>query len=392
MPNMTSAQFNKEYNLDVNKNNFDFISKEEMASKEKIQLSGKVQSVWKDVLKRFFKNKWNVLFLIVLIVLIAMVIIVPMVSKYSSSDPVSKSTIGSIRFTKPGWSNEWNVVETNNMNVADFNKYYTQHGVGPFDKSLVLDHHIVKNSAGATIGMYVKYVNRFSMSTIMGTDSVGRDVWTRLFTGARWSLSLAIIVATVETIIGTAIGIYIGYHVGQKVDTVSMRFIEIFKSVPGLLWMFIFAMVIGTSFGAMVFVLVLVGWVGPVYTARMFTLKVKDEEFIKAAQSLGVSQKGILFRHILPNVVGRLLVSFVHRIPAVIFAETTLVFLGMPIGSGDGLSIGNLIQDAKSLDAINLNVMYVVSISVFLLAFSVSLQIIANGIRDAFDPKTESGR
>ena len=126
--------------------------------------------------------------------------------------------------------------------------------------------------------------------------------------------------------------------------------------------------------------------------ARMYTMKVKDAEFIKAAQTLGMSERAILFKHVLPNIVGRLLVSFVHRIPSVIFAETTLVFLGMTVGGADHLSIGNLIKDARGADAIFNNPMYIVSISIFLLLFSVSLQIVANGIRDAFDPKTERGR
>ena len=391
MSKITAAQFNTKYNVDVNKNSFNFITPQEMKSKEKVQLSGKIQSVWKDVFKRFFKNKWNIVFFAIFIVIISMIIIVPMVVKNPANQQVSNSVMGQIRFSRPSWINGWNH-ETQDMSIAKFLNYYKHDGIGIFDKKDVLSHVFNKDAAGHNIGVHVEFINKFATKTFMGTDSVGRDVWSRLFSGARWSLSLALIVATVETIIGTTVGIYIGYHVGGRVDTISMRVIEIFKSVPSLLWMFIFALVIGTSFSAMAFVLILVGWVGPVYTARMFTLKVKDEEFIKAAKSLGVSQTGVLFRHVLPNVVGRLLVSFVHRIPAVIFAETTLVFLGMPVGSGDGLSIGNLIQDARTLNAISNNIMYALSISIFLLTFSVSLQIIANGIRDAFDPKTEGGK
>lgn len=392
MASIKVTDFNKQYKTnDVNLNSFDFITKEEFKEKETKQLSGKVQSVWKDVIKRFFKNKWNVLFSIVLITLFSMVIIVPIVSEFNAKDPVSNAATESISFTKPDWMDKWNL-NHQTYDLSDYYKYYNNNGVGPFDKSLVISATPVVDAHGNTISMTVDYVNKYAIHTVMGTDSIGRDVWTRLFAGARWSISLALIVATVETIIGTVIGIYLGYHVGKATDTVVMRFIEIFKSVPGMLWMFIFTMVIGTSFMSMAFVLILVGWVGPVYTARMFTLKVKDAEFIKAAQSIGVSETGILFKHVLPNIIGRLLVSFVHRIPAVIFAETTLVFLGMPVGGEDKLSIGNLIADARSLEAIRLNIMYAVSISIFLLTLTISLQIIANGIRDAFDPKTSGGK
>ncbi len=116
-------------------------------------------------------------------------------------------------------------------------------------------------------------------------------------------------------------------------------------------------------------------------------MKVKDAEFVKAAEAAGVSRSGRLFKHILPNVIGRLMVSFVHRIPAVIFFETTLIFLGLNVGEGGQSTIGNLIQDARTSQAMDLNITYLLSIVFFLLTLIVSMQIIANGLRDAFDPK-----
>lgn len=396
MPNSikyNANSFNKTYGTkNINLNNFNFVSAEEVESQDKKQLTGKVQKVWKDVFKRFFKNKWNIIFSIILLILVIMVIIVPMVSKYAGSDTVNNATTNEIRFLKPEWEGKnWNVAHKV-MPLQDYYKYINRDGHGLFDKKDVISFHKVKDAAGVATIADVQYRNKLAVGTIMGTDSIGRDVWTRLFLGSRWSLGLAVFVATIETIIGTVIGIYIGYHVGSRVDTISMRFIEIFKSVPSLLWMFIFAMIIGTSFFSMAIVLILVGWVGPVYLARMYTLRIKDAEFIKSAKTIGLSETAILFKHVLPNIIGRLLVSFVHRIPSVIFAETTLVFLGMHIGGEEALSIGNLIQEARSLEAIDGNVMFAVSISIFLLGFSVSIQIIANGIRDAFDPKTAGSK
>ena len=392
MANSSSAAFEKTYGIKgVNLNNFDFVTPDEIKSKEKKQLTGKTQKIWKDVFKRFFKNKWNIFFSLIILTLIALVIIAPLVSEFTSTKAVSNSTVNDIRYLKPSWQGTHWFAKTQQMSLSDFHKFDTTDNFGSFDHKDLMSFHKIK-AVNGNIFVEVTYKNAFAVPTLMGTDAAGRDVWTRLFTSARWSLGLAILVATIETIIGTVIGIYIGYHVGSKVDTISMRFIEVFKSVPGLLWMLIFALVIGTSFFSMAFVLILVGWVGPVYMARMYTMKVKDSEFIKAAQTLGMSERGILFKHVLPNIVGRLLVSFVHRIPAVIFAETTLVFLGMTVGGPDGLSIGNLIKDARGSDAIFNNPMFIASISIFLLLFSVSLQIVANGIRDAFDPKTERGR
>ena len=392
MTKNSAAIFAKTYNFqDINLNNFDFVTPEEVKKKEKKQLTGKTQKIWKDVFKRFFKNKWNILFSLIILTLIALVVIAPLVSKFTSTDSVSNSTINNIKYLKPSWQGAHWFARTEQISLADFYKFDTTDHFGSFDHKDLISFHKLKAINGLSY-VEVSYKNHFAVQTLMGTDTVGRDVWTRLFSSARWSLGLAALVATVETIIGTVIGIYIGYHVGSKVDTISMRFIEIFKSVPALLWMLIFALIIGTTFISMAFVLILVGWVGPVYMARMYTMKVKDAEFIKVAQTLGMSERAILFKHVLPNIIGRLLVSFVHRMPLVIFTETTLVFLGMKVGGPDGISIGNLIKDARGADAIFNNPMYIVSISIFLLLFSVSLQIVANGIRDAFDPKTERGR
>lgn len=389
---MTKNQFknlNSEFDH-LNKMNpklFQKISFEEVKARERQSLSGKNQSIWRDITKRFFKNKWNIFFLLVILCLVTMIIVVPILSKFSATAPISEATEEVIRFQKPYWVKDWNHIEEQ-VNIDDFNSWVSRDDFGKFDKNDVISKTVITNMDGQITGFLVKYVNRYATPTLLGTDSIGRDVFIRLFLGARWSLSLAFSVAFIETVIGIVIGIYVGFHVGRKIDTIIMRFIELFQSVPALLWLFIFTLLIGNSFSSMLFILILVGWVGPVYSARMFTLKVKDAEFIKAAESIGVSKFGRLFRHVLPNIVGRLLVSFVHRIPAVIFFETTLVILGVQIGGDNQISIGNLVQESRDSTAIHNNIYYVLSLCFFFLSFTVSLQILANGIRDAFDPKS----
>lgn len=388
MANVKVESFNEMYGLtNLNRDWFRQPSDEEKEVKAQRIISGKSQSVWTDVVKRFFKNKWNLSFTILFLILIATVIIAPLASHYSESEKVSSAISNQVAFTKPGWMTGWNyktdvevtaLIKTNQI-PGIF--YYT-------------DASGVKNVISLVdIGngqSRVTYENPLAVSTILGTDSIGRDVWTRLWTGAGWSLKLAFLVAIVETVIGVSLGIFVGFHVGKKVDTIVMRIIEIFSSVPGLLWMFLFALIMGTNFWSMALVLILVGWTGPVFSARMFTMKVKDAEFVKAAEASGVSRAGCLFKHILPNVLGRLLVSFVHRIPGVIFFETTLIFLGMPVGENGQATIGTLVQDARSSIAMELNLTYMMSIVGFLLVLMISLQIIANGLRDAFDPKVSA--
>ena len=381
--------FNIKYNLDVNSNSFKFLTSEQIKEKmDSQQMLGKKQRMSTDIIKRFFSNKWNIIFTIILLILISLTIIAPLVSRYNSQDPVSQSTIEGIKLLRPQWQKDWNHV-TETYSLEEYFEYFNDVG-GPFDKNDVISTKDIITPD--SVYKEVTFVNKYAIRTFLGTDTIGRDVWTRLFSSIQWSLSLAFFVAIIETIIGTIIGIWIGFHVGSRIDNVLMRFVEIFNSVPSLLWMFIFAMLFGTSFFSMAIVLIITGWVGPLYVARMFTLKVKEAEFIKAARSIGVSKRGVLFKHILPNIVGRLLVSFVHRIPAIIFFETTLVFLGMKVGGENAASIGNFIQEARSIEVIRQNLMFPLSITFFLLFFVTSLQIIANGIRDAFDPKTTSGR
>lgn len=381
------SEFEKEYNLEsINKDWFKSISVDEIESRSTISLSGKNTKVWKDVLKSFFKNKWNSIFLGVFILIVLLAFLGPLFSKYNAHEAVSGAVPTQIDLLRPSWVSGWNI-ETWRGDVMMETPPWGS------DMSHVISQAPILDEFGNPTGQ-IKYVyeNPLAVKTILGTDSVGRDVWSRLWVGTAWSLELAFFVAIVETIIGVSIGIYVGFNAGKRSDTIIMRVIEVFGSIPSLIWMMVFAMVIGTGFWSIAFVLILVGWVGPVYSARMFTMKIKDAEFIKAAEAVGVSSAGRLFKHILPNISGRLLVSFVHRIPSVIFFEASLIFLGLAVGGADGVSLGNMINESRQLDTMMTQPFFVGSVSVVILLITISLQIVANGMRDALDPKIVGGK
>ncbi len=386
-------KFEKEYNLSsFNKNWFEKISEKEYKERTKnILLSEKPRKVWKDIVKRFFTNKWNVIFLSIFIALLILISIGSTFSHFSDTKPVSNRTIEDIKYLSPfkstlDFSGTFNDVKTQLGDSSGI--IHAQNGILiSNDPSKI---NIISSSLSTSNGNYiwtVKYENMNYVKTIMGTDSIGRSVWQRLMSSSKFSISLAFLVTTIETIFGTIIGLYLGYNVGKWFDTYFMRLVEIISSIPGILLTVIFVLIMGHSFGAFLVSLIAVGWVGPVYVARMFTIKVKDREFISASISLGASKNRVIFRHVLPNILGRLLVSFVHRVPSVIFAEATLVFLGIHLGGDGQNTLGNLLQQGRTLEALHSNPMFLISAASILLTFTLSLQIIANGLRDAFDPK-----
>ncbi|TCG10927.1 ABC transporter permease [Mycoplasma todarodis] len=374
---MTSAEFNKEYNLqDINAKWFVV---EEVKEKDDVQVVGKASTMSKDIFKRFFSNKWNWLFLSIVLIILALTIIVPLVSRYSELDPISKTKSNDIRLLQPTWAG--NQTKVFLISIPEWNN---GHGASlPFDTNNIESVSVIQSTGQVKVTVLNTLVK--SHNIILGTDEVGRDVWTRLWIGTAWSLKLALLVAITETIIGVAIGVWIGFHVGKATDTIVMRIIEIFKSTPVLLWMILFATILGTGFWSIALVLILVGWTGPIWAARLFTLKVKDRDFILAAEVTGVTKFGRIYKHILPNIMGRLMVSFVLRVPAVIFFEATLIFLGMSVGAEGAATLGNLIQTGRS--HILEQVYYVLGPVIVILLLTISLQNLANGLRDAFDPK-----
>lgn len=390
-------QFNNEYNLgDLNKGWFKQISPEEYNKKSnKNVIVGKPTKVWKDITKRFFTNKWNILFTSIFMLVILFLIFGGLLSNFSDAEPVSNAHKENISLMRPT-----NVpVE----HIGDFNNIKTLFGnqvtvdTSGADPKLVLGGKyagLLVDSKVSIVGgnsvWTIHYKNIDHVNTIFGTDVNGVDVYSRLVSSSRFSIGLAFLVTTIEAIFGTIVGLYLGYNAGRAIDTYFMRLIEIFTAVPALLLVTIFVLILGNGFTSMLIALFIIGWVGPVYVTRMFTIKVKDAEFIKVSQSIGASQSRIIFKHVLPNVIGRILVSFVHRIPAVIFIESTLVFLNIPIGGDARNTLGNMLTQARNLHAIDSNIWFLIAPTSVILLFTLSLQIIANGLRDAFDAKVSS--
>ena len=223
----------------------------------------------------------------------------------------------------------------------------------------------------------------FSTQHYFGTDDLGRDVFSRTLYGGRMSLMIGIISSLVSVIIGIAYGATAGY-IGGKTDGIMMRFVDIVYSLP---FMF-FVILLMTFFGRNIFLIFIaigaVNWLDMARIVRGQTLSLKHKEFIEAAHSIGVSTPVIIFRHIVPNVLGIVIVYVTLTIPSVILTESFLSFLGLG-AQEPATSWGVLINDGAQ----NVTVAWwrLVFPAIFLILTLFCFNFIGDGLRDALDPK-----
>jgi oligopeptide transport system permease protein len=179
-----------------------------------------------------------------------------------------------------------------------------------------------------------------------GTDELGRDLFTRIWWGARISLTVGIAAALIDMVIGVFVGSVAAFF-GGKWDEILMRFCDILHSIPYLLIVILLMVVMGPGMGTILIALTLTGWINMARIVRGQVLSLKQREFVKASYLFGASSFHILFTHILPNIFSTIFVTMMLTIPSAMFTEAFLSFLGLgvqaPIASwgvmmNDGLS------------------------------------------------------
>ena len=186
-----------------------------------------------------------------------------------------------------------------------------------------------------------------SLAHLMGTDGLGRDLLTRVLYGARVSMAVGIGTALIALVIGTAYGLVSGFK-GGNLDHLMMRVVDIFYGLPDMLIFILLSLLFGRNIGGLLVALGLVSWVRFARIARGQVLQAKEFLFVEGARAMGASRRRILLRHILPNILGPIIVTLTFSIPAAILAESTLSFIGLGINdpySAWGTSWGSLAQD-----------------------------------------------
>jgi peptide/nickel transport system permease protein len=221
----------------------------------------------------------------------------------------------------------------------------------------------------------------------MGTDELGRDIFSRVLYGARVSMLVGICVVVGAGLLGLAIGALAGYIGGWVDGVVNIVFLNAFLSFPGILLAIAFAAFLGPGIGKVILALIVTGWAGYARLARAQILQAKEMEYVLAARSLGASPARILVRHLLPNILQPVLVQATIGMAGAILAESTLSFLGVGV-LAPMASWGAMLNDARShlFDAPHLVIFPALAIMVAVLAFN----LLGNALRDWLDPRTRS--
>ncbi|EFM38211.1 putative oligopeptide ABC transporter, permease protein AppC [[Eubacterium] yurii subsp. margaretiae ATCC 43715] len=220
---------------------------------------------------------------------------------------------------------------------------------------------------------------------ILGTDSIGRDLFSRLLYGGRISISIGIISALTTSFIGTVFGLIAGYFRGM-VDSLLVRLSEVIQTVPMIILVMVLVTIIGPGVRNMVLVFSLTGWMTVFRIVRNEVLRLREETYVEVNRAFGISNSKIMFSQILPNTLSPIIVATTINVAFFILSETELSFLGLGVPTNIS-TWGTIINGAKSLSVIeNQWWLWIIPGAVISL-FIMSINFFGDALRDVLDPK-----
>ncbi|MBR2676249.1 MAG: ABC transporter permease [Solobacterium sp.] len=299
----------------------------------------KTTSYWRDVWSHFSKNKGALIGFVIIFIIAVMAIIGPMISGHS------------------------------------------------YD-TIIIEHQNLPPKIPGIFGGVERGIDVYASKGVtdvnywFGTDYNGRDMFTRVWQGTRISLLVAFVAVIIDIVIGMSYGLISGYF-GGKVDMIMQRFAEILNGIPTLVIVTLLGLVLPPGIASIIFALMITGWIGMARISRAEVLKLKESEYILASKTLGAKDFSIIFKDILPNIFGQLVIMAMFSIPNAIFTEAFLSFVGLGI-QPPMASLGSLISDGYKSLTIH---PYQIAAPVIVLALlMLSFNLFADGLRDAFDP------
>ncbi len=237
--------------------------------------------------------------------------------------------------------------------------------------------------SGSSIIIETEGEKKFNSKYWLGTDELGRDLFTRLWEGSRVSFLIAIVSVISTVLFGVIYGGISGY-IGGSADNIMMRIIEVLMVIPHMLYIMLLSIVMTRGVLTITLVLALTSWMGTAILVRGEVLRLKHSEYVLASQTLGASAKRIIFKHLIPNSMGPIIVNMTMMIPRMIFAEAFLSFIGLGVPAPYA-SLGVLVNDGAKIFYQYPHLLLIPStvLCLIMLAFN----ILGDGLRDSLDPK-----
>ena len=311
------------------------------------------QNFWHDVFVRFFRKTSAVIGLFLIIIISIFAAVGPGMNDFTYSDQYLSQ-----------------------KNFAPRVKALEKFGI--FDGT-----ETMKTTTGKTEVNYYQEKEMNDLYYWFGSDNFGRDIWTRTWSGARVSLIIAVAAALIDMIIGMSYGLISGYF-GGKTDMLMQRFLEVANGIPRLVIVTLLLLVLKPGMLTIIFALMLTEWVGMSRIARAEMLKLKEQEFVLASRTLGANSFFIIFKEVLPNIIGPIITQVMFSIPTAIFTEAFLSFVGLGIPVPQ-CSLGSLISDG--FNSFTTHSYQIIPPIIVMALLMLSFNLVADGLREALDPK-----
>lgn len=284
---------------------------------------------------------------------------------------------GGMRRTGGGVLDFWNKYKRNKIGVAGL-------GIIIFFTLMAILAPVISPYNPNTINSSL-YLSPPSSAHLLGTDSLGRDLLSRDFYGAQISLIVGFAAAAISVFVGLVIGLYSGYF-GGWADEILMRVTDFFLVIPTLVFMIVIAAVIGPSLVNVILVIGLLSWPSTARTIRSMVLSIKNWPFIESAMINGGKSNYIIFRHIAPNVFPVVFANAVMSVASAIFAQASLVFLG--VGDITDISWGGIIHNAFAFGAVSAGMWwYVIPPGLFIILVILGFTMTGYSLEEMFNPK-----
>ncbi|AIO19537.1 Oligopeptide transport system permease protein OppC [Candidatus Izimaplasma bacterium HR1] len=413
--------------------NFNKVSSDAKLDKEQTRKS---LTYWQDVWRRLRKNKLSILGMFGTFIVILLAVVGPLVNPhsykqqnleyknippqfeiYELTDDLNIYLSGTFELIQVSDSGE--LIKRFEKSATDFDVATRTQIFRLFDENgieidqVTADYSYSTDPTKAHVGIDYSFIYHgeeiqqptekvWNTTFLLGTDAFGRDLFARVLYGIGVSLQIAVIAAVINLLIGVIYGSISGY-VGGSTDNIMMRIVDIINSIPLLLYVILLMVVLRDSpfeenilnpvfgesgLGTIIIALVSIYWVGMARLVRAQMLGLKEQEYVLAARTIGVSHKNIISRHLVPNALGPIIVTLTMMIPSAVFTEAFLSFIGLGINE-PAASLGALANDGAQVFQSYLYQLVVPSVVIAFMMLS--FNFVGDGLRDALDPRLRKG-